>query len=81
MPTELTESTEFQKIRIEGATFKEFSSVFSVKPKGAFPNWSRRSRRRWSSSCTAMGNRWPILALGYDPAEPASEEEWPEECR
>ncbi len=22
-----------------------------------------------------------ILAPGYDPAEPASEEEWPEECR
>lgn len=23
----------------------------------------------------------PILAPGYDPAEPLSEEEWPEECR
>jgi prevent-host-death family protein len=23
----------------------------------------------------------PILAPGYDPAEPLSEDEWPEECR
>ncbi|MCX6879317.1 MAG: type II toxin-antitoxin system Phd/YefM family antitoxin [Verrucomicrobia bacterium] len=23
----------------------------------------------------------PILAPGYDPTEPASEDEWPEECR
>jgi antitoxin (DNA-binding transcriptional repressor) of toxin-antitoxin stability system len=23
----------------------------------------------------------PILAPGYDPAEPLSEEEWPEDCR
>ncbi len=23
----------------------------------------------------------PILAPGYDPAEPLSDEEWPEECR
>lgn len=23
----------------------------------------------------------PILAPGYDPTEPASEEEWPEDCR
>lgn len=23
----------------------------------------------------------PILAPGYDPAEPLTEEEWPEECR
>ncbi len=23
----------------------------------------------------------PVLAPGYDPTEPASEDEWPEECR
>ncbi len=23
----------------------------------------------------------PILAPGYDPAEPATEDEWPEDCR
>lgn len=44
---------------------------------------------RLSSAAAARGRRnlepdpalRPILAPGYDPAEPLSEDEWPEECR
>jgi prevent-host-death family protein len=39
------------------------------------------SKRRVRRDLTPDPALRPILAPGYDPAEPLSEDEWPEDCR
>ena len=39
------------------------------------------AKRRFRRDLTPDPALRPILAPGYDPAEPLSEHEWPEDCR